>query len=87
MPITREMVAGKLAAYLHHEISRHALVAWAQWALMEEELEGVYHDVIRDVVARLGLANVQTFELTWEDCETILKRLGYVMRIEIIAVR
>jgi hypothetical protein len=81
------MVAGTLAAYLHHEISLHALVDWAQWAMMEEELAGVYHDVIRDVVARLGLADVQTFELTWEDCETILKRLGYVTRIEIIAVR
>jgi hypothetical protein len=87
MPITREIVAGKLAAYLHHEISLHALVDWAQWAMIEEELEGVYHDVIRDVVARLGLANVQTFELTWEDCETILKRLGYVIRLEIFAVR
>lgn len=87
MPITRKAVARMLAAYLHHEISLHALVDWAQWAMMEEELEGVYHDVIRDVVAHLGLANVQTFELTWEDCETILKRLGYGMRIEIIAVR
>jgi hypothetical protein len=87
MSITREMVAGKLAAYLHHEISHHALVDWAQWAMMEEDLEGVYHNVIRDVVSRLGLANGQTFELTWEDCETILKRLGYEIRIEIVAAR
>ena len=87
MPITREMVADKLTAYPHHEISLHDLVDWAQWAMMEEELEGVNHDVIRDVVARLGLADVQTFELIWEDCETILKRLGYVIRIEIIAAR
>ena len=87
MPITRDTVARKLAAYLHHEISLHALVDWAQLAMMEEELEGVYHDAIRDVVARLGLAGVQTFELTWEDCETILKRLGYDIRIEIVAAR
>ena len=87
MPITREMVARKLAAYLHHEISLHALVDWAQLAMMEEELERVSHDAIRDVVARLGLADVRTFELTWEDCETILKRLGYDFRIEIVAAR
>jgi hypothetical protein len=87
MPITREMVARKLAAYLHHEISLHALVDWAQLAMMEEELEKVSHDAIRDVVARLGLADVRTFELTWEDCETILRRLGYDIRIEIVAAR
>jgi hypothetical protein len=87
MPITRETVACMLAAYLHHEISLHDLVDWAQWAMIEEELEGVYHDVIRDVVARLGLADVRTFEWTWEDCETILKRLGYDIHIEIVAAR
>ena len=85
MPITRDIVARKLAAYLHHEISLHALVDWAQLAMMEEELEKVSHDAIRDVVARLGLADVQTFELTWEDCESIVKRLGYDIRIEIVA--
>ena len=39
MPITREIVARKLVAYLHHEISLHTLVDWAQLAMMEEELE------------------------------------------------
>ena len=87
MPITREIVARKLVAYLHHEISLHTLVDWAQLAMMEEELERVSHDAIRDVVARLGLADVRTFELTWEDCETILKGLGYDIRIEIVAAR
>ncbi len=87
MPITRDTVARKLAAYFHHEISLHALVDWAQLAMMEGEIERVSHDAIRDVVARLGLADVQTFELTWKDCETILKRLGYDIRIEIVAAR
>jgi hypothetical protein len=54
---------------------------------MEEDIERVDYDAIRDVVARLGLADVRTFELTWEDWDTILKRLGYDMRIEIVAVR
>jgi hypothetical protein len=87
MPITRKIVAGKLAAYLHHEISLHALVDWAQSAMMEDEFERISHDAIRDTVARLGLADVRTFELSWEDCETILKRLGYDIRIEIVAAR
>jgi hypothetical protein len=86
MPITRETVARKLAAYLQHEISLVDLVDWAQLAIMEGEFEDAYHDVIRDAVARLGLADVRAFGLTWEDCQTILKRLGYDARIEIVAV-
>jgi hypothetical protein len=86
MPIIRATVARKLAAYLHHEISLDDLVKWAQLAMMEEELEDAHHDAVRDAVARLGLADVRAFGLTWEDCENILKGLGYDARIEIVAV-
>jgi hypothetical protein len=86
MAITRETVAHKLAAYLHHEISLADLVDWAQMAMMEGEFEDVDHDAIRDAVARLGLADVRAFGLTWEDCEAIFKQLGYDTRIEIVAV-
>ena len=86
MQHTREAVAHKLAAYLHHEISLDELVAWANVAMMEGDFEEAYYDAIRDAVARLGLADVQAFELTWEDCANILKQLGYDARVEIVAV-
>jgi hypothetical protein len=41
---------------------------------------------MRNAVARLGLADVWAFGLTWEDCESILKQLGYDARVEIVAV-
>jgi hypothetical protein len=53
---------------------------------MEGEFEDAYHDAIRETVARLGLADVRAFGLTWEDFEAILRRLGYDTRIEIVAV-
>jgi hypothetical protein len=86
MQLTREAVARKLAAYLHHEISLDELVAWANVAMMEAAFEEAYYDAIRDAVARLGLADVQAFGLTWEDCAGILKQLGYDARVEIVAV-
>jgi len=86
MQLTREAVAHKLAAYLHHEISLDELVAWANVAMMEADFEEAHYDAIRDVVARLGLADVQAFGLTWEDCANILKQLGYDARVKIIAV-
>jgi hypothetical protein len=48
-------------------------MAWANVAMMEVDFEEAHYDVIRDAVARLGLADVQAFELTWEDGVSILK--------------
>jgi hypothetical protein len=61
-------------------MSLDALVARANAAMMEDDFEEVYYDAIRDAVARLGLANVQAFGLTWEDCASILTQLGYDAR-------
>ena len=77
MQLTREAVARKLASYLHRETSLDELVAWANVAIMEANFEEAYYDVIRDAVERLGLAEVQAFGITWEDCASFLKRLGY----------
>ena len=86
MQLTSASVAHTLAAYLHHEIPLDELVAWANVAMMEGDFEEAYYDAIRDAVARLGLADVQAFGLTWEDCARILKQLGYDARVEIVAV-
>jgi hypothetical protein len=86
MQIIRASVAHRLAAYLQHEIALDELVAWANTAVMEGDFEEADYDAIRDAVACLGLADVQAFGLTWEDCARILKQLGYDARVEIVAV-
>ncbi len=83
MTITRETVADKLAAYLHHGVSLAALVDWAESAMMEGDFQGQAAEDARDVVARLGVADVRAFGLTWEDCEHLLKKLGCTVRLEI----
>jgi hypothetical protein len=88
MTITAKQVASKLAAYLHHRISLAELVDWAERAMMEGDfgtrnVERMAR--IRGVVARLGLADVRAFGLTWEDCEQFLDALGYSARIEVVA--
>ena len=85
MQLTREMVAHKLEAYLHHQLSLDDLVAWANTAMLEGDFEEEHFDAVRDVVARLGLADVRAFGLTWEECENLLKQLGYQARVEIVA--
>ena len=83
--ITRQMVADKLASYLRHDISRGQLVAWAESAMMDGEFEREHFADVRDVVARLGVADVRAFGLSWEDCEQLLGRLGYAARVNIVA--
>lgn len=87
MKISRKTVAGKLADYLHHQLSLAQLVDWAEKAMMDGEFEAKDHDTMRDAVARLGVADVRAFGLTWEDCERFLEQLGYVARIEIVPTR
>ena len=83
--ITRQLVADKLAAYLQHDLSLSDLVAWAEVAVMDGEFDREHVVVIRDVVARLGVADVRAFGLTWDDCEQLLKRLGYAAHVQIVA--
>lgn len=85
MAITKQTVADKLAAYLRHDISLAELVTWAEEAIMEEEFAENDMVVVTGVVARLGLADVREFGLTWEDCEELLRQLGCAARIDIVA--
>ncbi len=41
-------------------------------------------ELVRDVVARLGVADVQSFGLSWEDFYNLLSRLGY--QVQVMAV-
>lgn len=83
MTITKQAVAERIAAYLHHRITLAQLVDWAENALMDGELEEKDAEAIAAVVSRLGVADVRAFGLAWEDCEELLRQLGFSARIEI----
>ena len=85
MTITKQTVASKIAAYLHHEISLAQLVDWAENAMMDGEFAEPDVEPLRYVVSRLGVADVRAFGLAWEDCEQLLQRLGYRARVEVFA--
>lgn len=85
MTITKQTVANKIAAYLRHDISLAELVNWAEEAMMEGEFEEQDMAVVSGVVSRLGVADVRAFGLAWEDCEQLLRQLGYTARVDIVA--
>ena len=78
--VTRNAILEQLSAYLNRKITLAELVDWAETQIMEAEFES---SVVRDAVARLGLADVRAFGLTWEDCQRLLGDLGYSARVEI----
>jgi cobyrinic acid a,c-diamide synthase len=84
MIITKQIVADKIAAYLHHHITLEQLVDWAEKALMEGEFAEKDTATIAAVVSRLGVADVRAFGLTWADCEELLGQLGFSACIEIV---
>jgi len=84
MTITKQTVANQIADYLHHEITLAQLVDWAENSL----LDGVFAPrdtmLLSAVIARLGLADVRAFGLTWDDCEQFLAQLGYAAQVEVM---
>ena len=83
MLIDRQIVAEKIASYLRHQITLRELVDWAEQQVMDGDLSPSDAPVVREVLGRLGLADVRAFGLTWDDCDQMLRRLGYVARVEI----
>ena len=77
MKITRHNTAQKLTDYLHHKTTHAELVDWAETAMMDGEFEEEHVEVLREIISRIGLADVRAFGLTWEDCEDFLAKLGY----------
>ncbi|MEX2175631.1 MAG: hypothetical protein WD872_14805 [Pirellulaceae bacterium] len=84
--ITKQTVAERLAAYLRHDISPAELVDWAENAVMDGEFDEQDNGALLAMVARLGVADVRAFGLTWEDCEAMLRALGYDARVEVVPV-
>lgn len=85
MTITKQTVADQIAAYLHHEITLMQLVDWSEHALMDGELAERDAGLLASVIARLGVADVRAFGLAWEDCEELLRKLGFAPRVEVVA--
>jgi len=81
--ITSEDVIWRLTGHLQHELTLDELVGWAEEAMMDAEFQEDGYGVIRDIVSRLGVADVRAFGLTWEDCEQFLGWLGCTVRVEV----
>ena len=84
--ITKNIVAGKLLAYLQHQTSLAEVVSWAEQALLDGDYNDDPSHTIRDILAQLGMADVKAFGLEWRDCESIMERLGFKLEVKALEV-
>ena len=81
MVITKETVRDWLLAYLNGTLPLAQLVDWAEAAARQGELDSPDAEVLRDIIARLGMADVRQSGLRWEDAHEALARLGYQAQV------
>lgn len=86
MIITKQYIAEQINNYLQHKIKLEDLVDWAENAMMEGSFDERHFEEIREVLSYLGLADTRAFGLQLEDCERLLNKLDYAIRIEIVKV-
>ena len=54
--------------------------------MLDGELAERDAGILAEVIARLVVADVRAFGLAWEDCEKLLRKLGFVPRVEVVAM-
>jgi hypothetical protein len=77
MLITKETVRDQLLAYLNGTLPLAQLADWAEEAARQGELDPQDAEVLRDILAKLSMADVRHSGLRWEDLHESLTRLGY----------
>jgi len=83
MLITKDILTEKLTNYLNSDIFLNNLVDWTERVFCEEGFEEKDFELIRDILAQLGLADVKEFGLLWEDCREYLHHLGHTAKVSI----
>lgn len=81
MKITKKEVGEKIMDYLNQRMDLQELVDWAENTVREEEYDEQDFELIREMVARIGLADVKQFGLSWDDCYNYLSQLGYKVKV------
>lgn len=86
MTLTKRELAERLMRYINREIDLPALVSWAEDMIRDADFENSSFELIRDIFAHIGLADVREFGLSWDDCYDYLHRLGYDVRVNLVEV-
>lgn len=85
MIITKKILANMLIQYINRRIDLSDLVNWAEEMIEESDFEDENFELLRDITAQIGLADVREFGLSWDDCYNYLYKLGYDVKVTVSA--
>ena len=81
--VTKGDIAKRISFYLNRSITLEQMVDWAENMICEAEYEENDFELIKEVLSRLGLADVKEFGLSWDECYKYLTQLGYQVKVSI----
>ena len=87
MVVTKKLLVDMLLKYINRGIGLPNLIDWAEDMIRDAEIEDNGYETIKDILARIGLADVREFGLTWDDCYDYLQKLGYDVKVELSEVK
>lgn len=79
----KTQLVAQMRAYLDGEMGLAALVHWAE-GLVVDGFEA--SPVETEIIFRLGVADAENFELSWEELSDMLRQLGFKARLQLQAV-
>jgi hypothetical protein len=83
MKVSKENIVNEILSYLNRSISLEQMVDWAENMIREAEYDEKDFELIKEILGRLGLADVKEFGLSWDDCYDYLSRMGYQVKVSI----
>ncbi len=86
MIITKKILANMLIKYINRSIDLAELVDWAEEMINESDFEDENFELLREITAQIGLADVREFGLSWDDCYNYLQKLGYDVKVKVSVV-
>ena len=86
MILTKKVLVNMLIKYINRRIDLSDLVNWAEEMIKESDFEDEHFELLRDIIAQIGLADVREFGLSWDDCYNYLHKLGYDVKVKVSAV-
>ncbi len=51
--------------------------------MQDEEIADTDVEIVSEVTARIGLADVKNFGMLWEECDDLLRKLGCQVNIDL----
>ena len=80
--VSKKIIAAQLLGYMQHKLSLLELIDWAEKAILNGGFENGHEETIRTVLGRLAAADSTAFGMLWENCNELMRALGYVVKVE-----